>query len=70
MRMAPTPDEELKLRVFDGDLTQLGPVERFLKILVDIPFVFKRMESLMFMMTFKEEASTIKESLVTLEVRK
>jgi len=68
--MAPTPDEELKLRVFDGDLTQLGPVERFLKILVDIPFVFKRMESLMFMMTFKEEASTIKESLVTLEVRK
>ncbi|CAO2813280.1 unnamed protein product [Amaranthus hypochondriacus] len=68
LRMAPTQEEELKLRLFNGDISQLGPAEKFLKALVDIPFAFKRMESLMFMMTFKEEVSAIKESFVTLEV--
>ncbi|XP_074294102.1 formin-like protein 5 [Silene latifolia] len=68
MRMAPTQEEELKLRLFDGNLTLLGPAERFLKILVDIPLAFKRMESLMFMTTYKEEVSNIKESFVTFEV--
>ncbi|XP_056699653.1 formin-like protein 3 isoform X2 [Spinacia oleracea] len=68
LRMAPTQEEELKLRLFNGDVSQLGPAERFLKVLVDIPFSFRRMDSLMFMMTFKEEVSSIKESFVTLEV--
>ncbi|KAK9677949.1 hypothetical protein RND81_11G177600 [Saponaria officinalis] len=68
LRMAPTQEEELKLRLFTGDLSQLGPAERFLIVLVGIPYAFKRMESLMFMMTFKEEATSIKESLATLEV--
>ncbi|XP_074296933.1 formin-like protein 5 [Silene latifolia] len=68
MRMAPTQEEELKLRLFDGNLTLLGPAERFLKILVDIPLAFKRMESLMFISTYKEEVSNIKESFVTFEV--
>ncbi|GAB4859479.1 hypothetical protein Ancab_010946 [Ancistrocladus abbreviatus] len=68
LRMAPTQEEELKLRLFNGDLSQLGPAERFLKVIVDIPFAFKRMESLMFMMNMKEEVSGIKESFATLEV--
>ncbi|XP_021730826.1 formin-like protein 3 isoform X1 [Chenopodium quinoa] len=68
LRMAPTQEEELKLRIFSGDTSQLGPAERFLKVMVDIPFAFKRMDSLMFMMTFKEEVSSIKESFATLEV--
>ncbi|KAL2938062.1 Formin-like protein 5 [Bienertia sinuspersici] len=68
LRMAPTQEEELKLRLFNGEISQLGPAERFLKVLVDIPFAFKRMESLAFMMTFKEEVTNIKESFVTLEV--
>ncbi|GAB4825092.1 hypothetical protein Ancab_007967 [Ancistrocladus abbreviatus] len=68
LRMAPTQDEELKLRLFNGDLSQLGPAERFLKVIVDIPFAFKRMDSLMFMMNMKEEVSGIKESFATLEV--
>jgi len=36
--MAPTMDEELKLRLFAGDISQLGPAERFLKSMVAIPF--------------------------------
>ncbi|XP_057985227.1 formin-like protein 3 isoform X2 [Hevea brasiliensis] len=68
LKMTLTPEEELKLRLFTGDLSQLGPAERFLKILVEIPFAFKRMESLLFMSSLQEEVSTLKESFAALEV--
>lgn len=69
LKMAPTTDEELKLRLFTGQLSELGPAERFLKVLVDIPFAFKRLESLKFMFMLKEDFSSIKDSFATLEVR-
>ncbi|KAF8391461.1 hypothetical protein HHK36_023766 [Tetracentron sinense] len=68
LKMGPTAEEELKLRLFSGELSQLGPAERFLKVLVDIPFAFKRLESLLFMSSLQEEVSGIKESFATLEV--
>ncbi|KAG4986095.1 Formin-like protein 5 [Glycine max] len=68
LKMAPTSDEELKLRLFSGDLSQLGPADRFLKAMVDIPFAFKRMEFLLFMGSLKEELATIMESFAILEV--
>ncbi|CAA7017300.1 unnamed protein product [Microthlaspi erraticum] len=68
LKMAPTQEEELKLRLYSGDLNLLGPAERFLKILVDIPFAFKRIESLLFMISLQEEVSGLKEALSTLEV--
>lgn len=68
LKMAPTSEEELKLRLFNGEISQLGPAERFLKALVDIPFAFKRLEALLFMGTLQEEATSVKESFVTLEV--
>lgn len=67
--MAPTTDEELKLRLFAGDISQLGPAERFLKSMVAVPFAFKRMESLLLMSSLQEEVSSIKESFTTLEVK-
>lgn len=67
LKMAPTTEEELKLRLYNGDLSRLGPADRFLKKLVDLPFSFKRMESLLFMCTFEEDASMVKESFTTLE---
>ncbi|XP_024960648.1 formin-like protein 5 [Cynara cardunculus var. scolymus] len=67
IKMAPTADEELKLRMYNGNLSQLGTAERFLKLVIEIPFAFKRLESLLFMCTFQEEESMIKESFVTLE---
>jgi len=66
--MAPTSDEERKLRLFSGDLSQLGPADSFLKALVDIPLAFKRMEALLFMGSFKEELGTTMESFSILEV--
>ncbi|KAF5746035.1 putative Formin 3 [Tripterygium wilfordii] len=68
LKMAPTQEEELKLRLFAGDVSQLGPAERFLKVLVEIPFAFKRVESLLFMCSLPEEVSILKESYETLEV--
>jgi hypothetical protein len=69
LKMAPTTEEELKLRLFSGDLSRLGPADRFLKVLVDFPFAFKRLESLLFMSSIQEEVFNVKESLSTLEVR-
>ena len=66
--MAPTVEEELKLRLFNGNLSQLGTAERFLKVLVDIPFAFKRLEALLFMCSLQEDISMLKESFATLEV--
>ncbi|GAV90930.1 FH2 domain-containing protein [Cephalotus follicularis] len=68
LKMAPTQDEELKLRLFNGELSQLGPAERFLKALVNIPFAYKRLEALLFMCTLLEEVTATKESFETLEV--
>ncbi|RDX88671.1 Formin-like protein 5, partial [Mucuna pruriens] len=68
LKMAPTAEEELKLRLFTGQLTELGPAERFLKVLVDIPFAFKRLECLMFMFILQEEFTSIKDSFATLDV--
>ncbi|KAL5737815.1 hypothetical protein ACOSP7_030576 [Xanthoceras sorbifolium] len=54
LKMAPTPDEELKLRLFT--------------VVVDIPFVYKRVESLLFMCTLQEEVTFTKGSFEILEV--
>lgn len=66
--MAPTTDEELKLRLFNGNLAQLGPADRFLKALVDIPFAYKRMEALLYMGTLQEELTTTQDAFAILEV--
>ncbi|XP_011003252.1 PREDICTED: formin-like protein 3 [Populus euphratica] len=68
LKMAPTSEEELKLRLYADDISQLGPAERFLKVLVEIPFAFRRIEALIFMSALREEVSGLKESFATLEV--
>lgn len=65
--MAPTTEEERKLRLYSGELSQLSPAERFLKTLVEIPFAFKRIDALLFMCSLQEEVASIKESFATLE---
>ncbi|KAL5081757.1 hypothetical protein RYX36_010178 [Vicia faba] len=68
IKMAPTSEEELKLRLFSGSLSQLGPADRFLKSLVEIPFAFKRMEVLLYMSTLQEELTSTRDSFSILEV--
>ncbi|KAI4325098.1 hypothetical protein MLD38_030523 [Melastoma candidum] len=68
LKATPSTDEELKLRMYTGDPSKLGPAERFLKVLIEIPFAFKRVEALLFMTDAEEEESNVRESLETLEV--
>lgn len=67
--MAPTSDEEMRLRLYTGDISELGSAEQFLKALLDIPFAFQRLDVLLFMASLPEEATSAKESFSTLEVR-
>ncbi|KAK8545688.1 hypothetical protein V6N12_026517 [Hibiscus sabdariffa] len=67
LKMAPTQEEELKLRLYTGEITKLGPAERFLKVLVDIPHAYKKMETLLYMCSLHDELTASRESFQTLE---
>ncbi|KAL6657910.1 hypothetical protein ACP70R_005690 [Stipagrostis hirtigluma subsp. patula] len=68
IRWTPSSDEELRLRLYTGELSQLGPAEQFLKAIIDIPYIYQRLDSLLFMASLPEEASNVKQSFATLEV--
>ncbi|CAN6199302.1 unnamed protein product [Urochloa humidicola] len=68
LKWIPSNDEELRLRLYTGELTQLGPAEQFLKAIIDIPYIFQRLDALLFMSNLPEEASSVKQSFATLEV--
>ncbi|KAK4776002.1 hypothetical protein SAY87_023963 [Trapa incisa] len=68
VKMAPTKEEEIKLRAYDGDISKLGTAERFLKQVLDIPFAFKRVEAMLYMANFDMEAKYLRKSFETLEV--
>lgn len=68
LKWTPNNDEELRLRLYTGELSQLGPAEQFLKAIIDIPYIFQRLDALLFMSNLPEEASNVKYSFATLEV--
>ncbi|XP_047070406.1 formin-like protein 11 [Lolium rigidum] len=68
IRWIPSSDEELRLRLYTGELSQLGPAEQFLKAIIDIPYIYQRLDALLFMSSLPEEASGVKQSFATLEV--
>lgn len=69
VKMAPTKEEELKLRDFNGDLSKLGSAERFLKTVLDIPFAFKRVDAMLYRANFETEVNYLRKSFETLEVK-
>ncbi|VAH45057.1 hypothetical protein VPH35_028406 [Triticum aestivum] len=68
IRWVPSTDEELGLRLYTGELSQLGPAEQFLKAIFDIPYIYERLDALLFMAGLPEEASNVKQSFATLEM--
>uniref|UniRef100_K3YCF1 Formin-like protein n=1 Tax=Setaria italica TaxID=4555 RepID=K3YCF1_SETIT len=68
IRWTPTSDEELRLRLYTGELTQLGPAEQFLRTIIDIPYLYQRLDVLLFMSSLPEEAANAETSFKTLEV--
>jgi len=67
-KMAPTKEEELKLKDHNGDISKLDPAERFLKEVLDVPFAFKRVDALLYRANFDTEMDYLKNSFGTLEV--
>lgn len=68
VKMAPTKEEEIKLRDYQGDVSKLGTAERFLKAVLDIPFAFKRVEAMLYRANFDTEVKYLRKSFQTLEV--
>lgn len=68
VKMAPTKEEEIKLRDYQGDVSKLGTAERFLKAVLDIPFAFKRVEAMLYRANFNTEVKYLMKSFQTLEV--
>ncbi|CAN6894758.1 unnamed protein product [Brassica oleracea] len=59
-RVAPSEEEERKLRSYSDD--KLAPSEKFLKELLNVPFVFKRVDALLFVATFDSKVEHLKQS--------
>ncbi|XP_020587832.1 formin-like protein 1 [Phalaenopsis equestris] len=69
LKMAPSKEEEDKLREYNDDSSiKLGPAEKFLKALLDIPFAFKRVDAMLYIVNFDSEVNYLKKSFETLEV--
>ncbi|XP_051215132.1 formin-like protein 13 [Lolium perenne] len=66
-KMAPTKEEELKLKRNSGDLSKIDPAERFLKSVLDVPFAFKRVDAMLYRANFDTEVNYLKKSFGTLE---
>ncbi|KAD3640877.1 hypothetical protein E3N88_30100 [Mikania micrantha] len=68
VKMAPTKEEEIKLKNYRGDVSKLGSAEIFLKAILDIPFAFKRVEAMLYQTNFANEVKYLRSSFQTLEV--
>jgi hypothetical protein len=69
LKMAPTKEEERKLAEFDDESpSKLGPAEKFLKAMLDIPFAFKRVDAMLYIANFDSEVEYLQRSFETLEV--
>ncbi|KAF8402406.1 hypothetical protein HHK36_013361 [Tetracentron sinense] len=69
LRMAPSKEEECKLKDYKDDSPfKLGPAERFLKAVLDIPFAFKRVDVMLYIANFDSEVEYLRKSFETLEV--
>lgn len=67
--MAPTKEEERKLKQFkDESPFKLGPAERFLRAVLNIPFAFERVDAMLYIANFDSEVEYLKRAFDTLEV--
>ncbi|XP_048555628.1 formin-like protein 13 [Triticum urartu] len=66
-KMAPTKEEELKLKDYSGNLSKIDPAERFLKDILNVPFAFKRVDAMLYRANFDAEVNYLKKSFGTME---
>ncbi|PHU07488.1 Formin-like protein 8 [Capsicum chinense] len=68
LKMVPSKEEEHKLKEYKDDSPfKLGPAEKFLQAVLDIPFAFKRVDAMLYISNFDSEVDYLKKSFETLE---
>ncbi|KAL1198437.1 Formin-like protein 9 [Cardamine amara subsp. amara] len=69
LRLAPNEEEERKLNRYSDDsvIIKLGPAERFLKELLHVPFVFKRVEAMLAVANFHSAIKHLRRSFSTVQ---
>ncbi|KAL3646868.1 hypothetical protein CASFOL_009412 [Castilleja foliolosa] len=67
VKMAPSKEEEIKLKKYDDESSKLGPAERFLRVILDIPFAFKRVEAMLYRAKFNTEVEYLRKSFQIIE---
>ncbi|XWS42389.1 hypothetical protein CRYUN_Cryun16bG0010300 [Craigia yunnanensis] len=67
VKMVPTKEEEAKLSSYKGDINELGSAEKFVKVLLSVPFAFLRAEAMLYRETFVDEVIHLKNSFSMLE---
>ncbi|XP_044466867.1 formin-like protein 2 [Mangifera indica] len=68
LKMAPTKEEERKIKEFkDESPFKLGPAEKFLRAVLDVPFAFKRIDAMLYIANFDSEVEYLKRSFETLQ---
>ncbi|XWS58162.1 hypothetical protein CRYUN_Cryun08bG0011300 [Craigia yunnanensis] len=67
VKMVPTKEEEAKLSSYKGDINELGSAEKFVKVLLSVPFAFLRAEAMLYRETFEDEVIHLKNSFSMLE---
>ncbi|XP_030553246.1 formin-like protein 1 [Rhodamnia argentea] len=68
LKMAPSKEEERKLKEYKDDSPiKLGPAEKFLKAVLDVPLAFKRIDAMLYIANFESEVEYLKRSFETLE---
>ncbi|KAK6930439.1 Formin, FH2 domain, partial [Dillenia turbinata] len=68
LKMAPNKEEVHKLKEYtENSAFKLGPAEKFLKAVLDIPFAFKRVDALLYISNFDSEIEYLKRSFETLK---
>lgn len=67
-RVAPSEEEEKKLISYSDDsVIKLAPSERFLKELLNVPFVFKRVDALLSVASFDSKVKHLKRSFSVIQ---
>ncbi|KAJ6305919.1 hypothetical protein OIU78_021284 [Salix suchowensis] len=66
-KMVPTKEEEAKLFGYKGNINELGSAEKFIRVVLSIPFAFQRVEAMLYRETFEDEVVHLKNSFSMLE---
>ena len=66
--MVPTKEEEAKLFGYKGDINELGSAEKFVRVVLSIPFAFERVEAMLYREIFEDEVVHLRNSFSMLEV--